>query len=290
MLGLKGIMATWFQQNTVDLIGHALTVIGIVAAAATVVWQLGRQHKSSLLLQRDNARGELKLRLHEMLTNKLRRLSSANVHAAMYAYMIPLNIENYQRQLAQGLQPTPVKERAPEFSRLHTEANNALVELIEEFEAWSIAFPGIEVFQVALNAANHDAREAFGPLFSALLRLLPMDPPENAPPNVPRPLVPSPISMDEYEQIKELVGRYKDAMDVIGSYVDDLTIESQNNLLSDLFDRRVTLRQPLDPKLKVITTHPEKAEQLLRYFENETAWGRAKRDTEASVKAKLGKP
>jgi hypothetical protein len=283
-------MATWFEQNAVDLIGHALTVVGIVAAAATVVWQLGRQHKSSLMLQRDNAREELKLRLHEILTEKVRKLSSANVQAAMYAFMIPFNVENFQRQLAQGLQPTPIKERAPEFSRLHAEANNALIELIQEFEAWSIAFPGIEVFQVALNAANHDAREAFVPLFTALLRVLPMDPQENAPPNMPRPLVPGPISKDEYEQLTKLVGRYKEAMDDIGSYVHDLTIESQNNLLSGLFERRVPLRQPIDPKLKVITTHPEKAEQLLRYFENETAWGKSKRDTESSIKAKLGKP
>jgi hypothetical protein len=109
------IMATWFEQNAVDLIGHALTVIGIVGAAVTVVWQLGCQHKSSLLLQRDNAREELKLRLHEIITQKVRMLSSANVQAAMYAHMIPLNVENYQRQLAQGLQPPPVKERAPDF-------------------------------------------------------------------------------------------------------------------------------------------------------------------------------
>jgi len=99
--------------------------------------------------------------------------------------------------------------------------------------------------------------------------------------------VPSQISKDEYEQLKKLVERYKEAMDDIGSYVHDLTIESQNNLLSGLFDRCVPLRQPLDPKLKVITTHPQKAEQLRRYFENETVWGQSKRDTETSVKAKL---
>ncbi len=283
-------MATWFDQNAVDLIGHALTVIGIVGAAVTIVWQLGRQHQSSLLLQRDNARDELKLRLHELLVQKVRRLSHANVEAAMYAYMIPFNVENFQRQLAQGLHPSPIKERAPEFSRLHAEANNALIELIQEFEAWSIAFPGLEVFQVALNLANHDARDEFTSLFTALLRVLPMDPPENAPPNVPRPLVPNPISSDEHAQLKTLVDHYKEANDDIGSYIHDLTIESQNNLLSDLFERRVPLRQPIDPRFKVITTDPETTEQLLRYFENETPWGKAKRATEAGVRAKLEKP
>ena len=283
-------MTTWFEQNAVDPIGHALTIVGIVGATATVVWQLGRQHQSSLLLQRDNAKEELKLRLHELLVQKVRRLSHANVEAAMYAYMIPFDVENFQRQLVQGLHLSPIKKRAPEFSQLHAEANNALIELIQEFEAWSIAFPGLEVFQVALNAANHDAREAFTPLFTALLRVLPLDPPENAPPNVPRPLIPSPISGDELAQLKKLVDRYKEAMDDIGRYVHDLTIESQNNLLSGLFERRLPPRQPIDPRLKVVTTDPKKAEQLLRYFENETPWGKARRAAEADVRAKLENP
>lgn len=282
-------MATWFEQNAVDLIGHAITAIGIVVAAVTVVWQLGRQHRSSLLIQSDNVREELKLRLHEILIQKVRALSNANIEAAMYVYMIPFNVKNFQRQCELGLYPSPINERAPEFLRLHTEATNTLVELIQEFEAWSIAFPGLEVFQVALNAANYNAREAFTPLFATLVKVLPMDPPENAPPNVPRPVVLDPISAEEYAQFKILVDRYKDAMDEIGCYVHDLTIESQNNLLSGLFERRVPPRQPIDPSLKVITTDTKKAEQLIHHFQNETSWGKAKQATETDVKAKLEK-
>lgn len=90
--------------------------------------------------------------------------------------------------------------------------------------------------------------------------------------------------------MKLLVDMYKDAMDEIGSYVHDLTIESQNNLLSGLFARRVPKRQPLDPKIKVISTEPSVAGKLLHYFENETPWGKSKQETEADVKAKLAKP
>ncbi|MDC8447931.1 MAG: hypothetical protein LV473_06210 [Nitrospira sp.] len=281
-------MATWLEQNVVDLIGHALTIIGIVAAAATVILQLGRQHKSSLQLQRDNAREELKLRLHEMLTQKVRKLSTATTQTATYVRMIPFNVENFQRQLAQGLHPAPIKDRAQEFSRLHTEVSNALIELIYEFEAWSIAFPGIEVFQVALNAAIHDARERFTSLFTALLRVLPMDLTDNMPQGLPNPMVPPPITDHEYEQLMRLVEHYNEALYDIQSYIHDLTIESQNNLLSGLFERCVPLRQPIDPKSKVITTHPEKAGGLLRYFENETPWGKSKQAAEARAKARFG--
>lgn len=282
-------MTTWFEQNAAALMGHALTVIGIVGAALTVVWQLGRQHRSSLSLQKDNVRAELKLRLHEQLVQKVRKLSDANVEAAMYAYMVPFNVENFQRQHAQGLNPSPIKERASEFSRLHAEASDALSELIQEFEAWSIAFPGLEVFQVALNAANHNAREAWTSLFTALIKVLPMDPPANASPNMPRPLIPNLISSNEHVHLKKLVEDYKEAMDEIGCYIHDLTIESQNNLLSDLFERRVPLRQPIDPRCKVITANPEKASELLHYFENETPWGKMKKATEKDVRAMLEK-
>jgi hypothetical protein len=283
-------MATWLAENAADLIGHALTIIGISAATITVIWQLGRQHRSSLLLQRDNAREALKVQLHEILVQKVRKLSSACVNAGMYAFMIPFHVENYQTQVARGMRPSPIKDRASEFSRLHFAVNSALVELIEEFEAWSIAFPGLEVFQMALNSANHDAQREFDPLSTALLTVLPFDPPPEALPHTPTQTVQSTLSSDEQAHLKEVVQRYKDAMDVIGCYVHDLAIESQNNLLSGLFERRIPSRKPIDPSYKVISTEPAVAKQLLHHFENESSWGRANKVAEAEVKAGLRKP
>jgi len=278
-------MISWIEQNAVDLIGHALTIVVLIGGTLTVAWQLNRQHRSTLLLQRDNAREELKLKLHEILVQKVRKLSHANVSAAMYAYMIPFNLENFQRQLELGFSPAPINERSPEFSRLHTETNNSLIELIEEFESWSIAFPGLQIFQVALNSANHDARESFTPLFTALLSALPIDPPDGAPENIPRPIIQKPLSKEGLINLKELANRYKDSMDDISCYVSDLTIESQNNLLSELFERKVPPRKPLDPRHKVISTEPTKAGQLLHFFENETAWGKVKAEAEKNVTA-----
>jgi hypothetical protein len=283
-------MMQWLKDNAIDLMGHGLTLVGIVIATVTVILQLARQHKSSLQLQRENAREELKLRIHETLAEKVRKLSRANTRAAMYAFMIPFNVGNFQNQRSLGMNSTPVKERTPEFSKLHFEANDVLVELIEEFEAWAIAFPGLTVFQTALNSANHNAQNAFHELFSFLVPVLPFDPPIDAHPQMPRPFVPKILSDQEREQLKEHVDRYKEAMDEIGSYIHDLTIESQNNLLSGLFDRRVPVRRPLDPQMKVITTESGRAARLLHYFENETDWGRSKQAAEQDVRKALEKP
>ncbi len=178
-----------------------------------------------------------------------------------------------------------MRQRALTFSDLHFKAGRELAELIVEFECWSIAFPGLNVFQVSLNAAAYDVRQAFPPLFSALLQILPMDPPPGQPgkPTIIHP----PPSAEVSSALKRLIEGYKEAMDEIGNYIQDLTIEAQNNLLHGLFEGRVLPRQPLDPRHKVISTIPEKAQVLIRYFETETPWGRNQAVINAQVIAEV---
>jgi hypothetical protein len=262
----------WLQANAVELIGDVLKVLGLIAAAYTVVWQMRRQHANSLALQRENAREALKLRIYETLIQRVRALSDAHIEAGMYVFLIPPAIESLLREQAAGFQPSPLKQRALAFSDLHSKAQNHLAELLIEFECWSIAFPGLKVFQVALNAAAYDATQAFAPLFSALLPILPMAPP---PRQSDKPtIIHRPPSPETFAALKRLIEQYKEAMDEIGCYIQDLTVEAQNNLLHGLFEARVPPRQPLDPKHKVISTVPEKAQELIRYFETETPWGK----------------
>jgi hypothetical protein len=115
-------MTNWLQENAIDLIGHLLTVVSVMAAALTVAWQLGRQHKSSLILQRENAREQLKLRIYESLLDKVRVLSDANLQAMMYVSSIPWDAELVQKQLEMGLRNAQLRQRAEAFSDLHFRA------------------------------------------------------------------------------------------------------------------------------------------------------------------------
>ena len=110
-----------------------------------------------------------------------------------------------------------------------------------------------------------------------------MDAPDNVPPNIPNPMVPPPPTPSQLENLEKLVNKYKSAIDDIGSYVFDLKVEAQNNLLSGLFDNKVPVRKALDPKMIVISTEPDKAKHLLDYFEHETPWGKEKSKTEKDV-------
>lgn len=279
------LFMNWLQVNAVELIGDGLKVLGLIAAAGTVVWQMRKQHKNSLVLQRENAREALKLRIYETLVQRIRTLSAAYIEAAMYALGILPAIESFQREQSAGYQPSPMTQRAPTFSDLHFKAQGHLAELIEEFECWSIAFPGLNVFQVALNAAAYDVRQSFPPLSSALSHILPMDPSpgETGKPTIIHP----PPSPEVFSALRRLIEKYKEAMDEIGCYIHDLTIEAQNNLLHGLFEGRVPPRQPLDPRHKVISTVPEKAQVLIRYFETETPWGKNQAVINAEVIAEV---
>ena len=59
----------------------------------------------------------------------------------------------------------------------------------------------------------------------------------------------------------------------------------QNLLLQELFGQCVANRQPIDPRLKVITL--DEAGKLIRYFYEDTPWGASVRDTQTRVKAQL---
>ncbi|WP_434049113.1 hypothetical protein [Marinobacter salarius] len=274
-------MWDWIQSNSVDLFGHFLTLIGIIVGAIIVVWQIGRQHRSSLELQKRNSQEALKLEIYKTLTLRLRDVTRTNVTAMMYAVNIPSRIEIFQNSIKKNM-PLPFpRERAVEFSNLHSAANDALTALIQEFEAWSIVFPEFELFQTALNSANHDARNTSNGLFNRFILILPTDPPHDAPPEVPRPIPASPVSSDQLSELERLVEEYRRAMEEIGCYAIDLQIEAQNKLLSGLFEHRVPRRKPLDPGLEVLSTEPVEMERLMSYFLNETSWGKEYKKYEA---------
>jgi hypothetical protein len=87
------------------MIGDGLKVLGLIAAAGTVVWQMRKQHKNSLALQREIAREALKLQIYETLLQRILTVSDAYIAASMYAFRILPAIEGFQREQSAGYQP-----------------------------------------------------------------------------------------------------------------------------------------------------------------------------------------
>jgi len=269
-------------------IGDLITIFGIVVGAGLILYQLGRQHKNELRIQQENYREKLRLEIYQEFSKVLEEANDKTSDVGMYAFIIPTHFKVYMAQLNAGLKPAPLRARAREFSNKHSNASNSIIKLIRLFEKYEIISPELDIFKLAIIVANYDIREAFQPLFNLLSQMLPIDIVDNTGnTQLANIRMPSPEQMI---RLDDLVGKYKNAEDDLRCYLFDLNIELQNIFLRNLFNNEVKRRNPLDPKIKVITTNPEDMIKLRKYFNEETAWGKSAKKTEEGVRNALNNP
>lgn len=113
-------------------------------------------------------------------------------------------------------------------------------------------------------------------------KLVPILPNEAVPDNTIPFRMPS---VENEQQIINLIDSCNDAIARFGDYTYDLRIEIQNLLLAGIFNRKLERRKPLDPTLKVVSTEAKEYAALTEYFEHETAWGREMQETMTRVRS-----
>lgn len=269
-------------------LSYLITFLSIVVGAVMILYQLGRQHKNELALQKENFREKLRLKIYQEFSTVLQKASKNAINAGMYAFHIPISLKNYLYQLNIGLSPAPIRQRVIEFSKLHNRSEQGVIKLIRLFEKYEVISPELNIFKLALNVASHDMREANTQLHTLLLQILPMD---IALPNGTHQVMNVIRPTDaQLQQLEKFVSKYKKAEDDLCGYLYDLNVELQNIFLSKLFNNKVQRRQPLDPQIKVISTEPSEVQKLHKYFEEETDWGRRKRQAEQAVMKRLNNP
>jgi hypothetical protein len=190
-----------------------------------------------------------------------------------------MQITNAATMHSAGLAWQAPNARFPELSSLSHEMTMAAIAIIIAIEQWGIIDPRMDIFKTAINVVLHDLRTSFFkngvPLF---VRTMPVD--NQATGQIfPWTIPPQPI-IEEISTVSQKIADH--AMD-LGSLIDDFQREMQNLLLGDLFDHRVPPRVPLDPSKTVVRLAAH--EELKRFFESETDWGREKATIEAAVRA-----
>jgi hypothetical protein len=276
--------APWWLKLLIEL-------IAIFVGIGIIVWQMARQHRSNLHLQKDNFKEKLHLEIYQGLikgiddtVNMLSKISAKSSN-------IPISLETYRIQATSGFSPTPPRYRALDFGEEHHALIKSVVRLFHIFERYAIAVPNFKIFQIGLNSTIYDANEAYEPFFQKLLNYLPMDVTESdQTPGTPSVRLPAIPTEEELKLIKEIGQNYNDALFEIIYFLHDLTVEAQNILLGSLFENRVPPRQPLDPNIVVITTDKESMEKLEKYFYEETAWGKNQKQLETDALSSIPKP
>jgi hypothetical protein len=255
---------------------HLLTILGIVAGLSVVVFQLGEQQRASLELQRENARQALRLKVYEQLLDKIGTAYTATSDFRRCVNSISTKIESAIR----GVQWTN-ETTSSELLEKSSESGDAVVSLIVELERWEVSFATADLFRWALSASSEDIQTSFQEFFKSAVLLLPHD---KSDPRWGKAFL-TLTSVEELKKIKELADSYFRSMSDLHCYLHDLVIEAQNELLSNLFDRRVAGRRPLDPGYKVISE--SNRGELEKYFKKETALGRSMEEARDRVLQRL---
>jgi hypothetical protein len=280
---------SYTQENLVDKsllkdkssrpwwIGDLITVFGIISGVVIVIIQLGRQHKNELRLQKENYREQLRIQIYQEFSKAIGLANEKEIKSRIYVLNMPSRIDMYRNQIKNDVEKFPLSYRAIEFFNQHFETINAVNDLVNLIERYYIVDPRLNIFKTAFSVTQHDMLEAFMKLHHLLIHILPLEIPlpdgSHKLVNVINP------TNEQFGELTRLINMYTTASFDLGSYLYDLNVEIQNALLSNLFPNKAPRRVPLDPKMKVVSIDPSESDLLLKYFEEETNWGKTKNDT-----------
>jgi hypothetical protein len=82
----------------------------------------------------------------------------------------------------------------------------------------------------------------------------------------------TPPNDDAFREIEFLGNQLLNAVTTLQAYIFDFLREMQTLLVGPMFDQRITPRIPRDPSFVVVRL--DRYDQLIAYFNQQTAWGR----------------
>lgn len=266
----------------------AIQLFGIIAGTLAIIWQINRQHKNNLKLQKENYKDKIKLEIYQVLGSKIRVANNKCTKLNTYIKFAPVSLELYVNSVSHGVKVKPVEERAEVFSELYFSLCDSIVDLVTILEEYEIASPSLRVFRMAILSSNHDLAEMQKKLHNEFLKCLPIDILEKDREKIGTDvIIPCIPKVDEINNLKKLSSEFDEKAMDLTCYLFDLQVEAQNALLGGVFDHRVQSRRPIDSRYVVIKSDPDSLEKLERYFLEETDWGKVWQEAQSSCREKV---
>jgi len=236
-----------------DHIDSLLTFSGIVIATGMVLYQLNRQHKSGLQLQRDAFKKEMNLKIYENISEVVDSASSANSSVGMDIFNLPLKFGYTQNN--------KIRFDPEAFNIQHHKAAGLVTDVLLVLEKYEITLPGFRIFRLAINVQAARVMEEFKNFYSLALKYLTIDPANGD-------QIYLQIPTHELENLDLKTEDYWGEQSTMNSYLSDLQVDAQNWLLSDVFDGEVPGRSPADLSFMAITCDLKKEIEIIKFL-----WG-----------------
>jgi hypothetical protein len=230
-----------------------ITALGLVLGVLIAYLQIQKNQRAGLQLQEAHLRNELKLKLYEIVSQVLSDAGASLSKASTQYYSV---ISMLDARVRKGFAVSPSQlgsELADQADSAQRGLNRAL-NVLEQYEILFLRFGG---FRRQLSQDHSRFLEIHSALWSKVLIYLPFISPETNKPFGPV-VFPSEADLAEIEKLHQ---RYTDVCNDLSSYMIDLQIETQNELLGDLFNRQLPPRHPGDPNVRVLRRDDEELAQ-----------------------------
>ena len=267
-----------------------LYLFGILMSALMIVYQMNRQHRNNIDLQRENNRDKLKLDIYnefrEAISESLKKTFSMYSDVGSIVSRLKLNADFNSK----GMPLLPLNTTSSILSDAHFASCKSIQDLIDLLDEYEIINPNLEIFQTAFSCAHFDILRKFDPFFELLVVFLPLSTTQqNQVGRDASKKIPLILSIDDLQQISDTANEYQEAVMDAASCIGDLAKEAQNIFLGGLFNHRLALRKPINPRMVVISTSPVDIAKLKKYFYEETEWGKFKKQAIEDAKAAVNK-
>jgi hypothetical protein len=255
----------------------AVAILSAAASAMIIIWQMRRQKTLSEIQHRENIRAELRLDAYRDFQIVNRNFCDTNT----------VNVENLIRFIRSAFAgaieqyknihfQAPLTQRAPAFMEAITKHSQDAIAFVLFLERYDSLLPRFEVYNLALNSALHDVRRTSIELFYVLLKWLPIDNP-----NFNKGVVGVSAFLQAPTITEEALGEFNAAaapleksLGQLQCWTADLAMDLQNHLLGDYADKKVIKRNPIDNTFFTISIDTDKNAAQIKYFNEETEWGR----------------
>lgn len=212
-----------------------LAASGLVLTVLLAFMQLQRTHRATLEAQEAHLRNQLKVDLYAKVAPLVQDAAESAAHTAS-DYQSVLSVAAFQ------LQGLPFKHLRDATALLegHRKAANAVLAVISFLEQHEIVFARFGSIRRALSEAHERLLLSHTLLWQAAALLVPPAPTPGAPP-------PTPLAHPTNDMVQALQSKQEDygaACSAIGSFMVDVQIEAQNELLGSLFQRELPPRNP----------------------------------------------
>lgn len=252
-----------------------LTIASILIGALLVIWQIGRQFRDSMQLNRQNRKNELYLEIYKDFETSIDMAIKSISNSMSTVIVLPNKfitqnlildfmkkhhdkVRSIYTRLSLNVDVPltrlhPIEERATQILDLNNQAQMNVIKLIRKLESYEIAFMDFSKIKQGITQQLEKYRELHSKFYYQIVPYLPMDVPETQKEKLGESVItPQSPSEDQIKILQEISNEYMEESMELTAYICDLQVALQNRLLGDLFDNKVQVREPNDPRFNVL--------------------------------------